>query len=495
VSRPPSLRAAAAAGARWTFVSMAMTIIAQLGQLAILARILDPRDFGLAASAMVVIGLATRVGDAGINNAIIAKQTNDNNVLSSLYWANVLVGVAISLLLVASIPVATAYFDEPGLAGLILLAVPASLIAPVGQQFQMLLQKELHFKPLASVETAAAMSGAITAVLLALAGAGAASLIGGYLVQQTVRALWLAIRGWNTAKPSFRLRRSDLKGYLSFGMYQLGERTTNYLGSNLDYTLIGGMLGASALGVYSIAYRLISIPQMRLNPIITRVAFPVFARRQDDDEALCRGYLEVTRLVAFISFPMMAGFAVTAPQLVPVAFGPQWSDSIPILQVLSIVGVMFSLGNLNGSLFMAKNRPDLGLKLNVGRLVLLLCALIPAIQLGGILAVAWAFVGVVTITGFFTRWLLTRLIDMKPLAYFKAIRQPLVATLAMIAVVLLATPGLKSVFASDAGVLFAQAGIGAAVYAACTVLLARTWALETWRLVVRGRSGAQPQRV
>ena len=78
--------------------------------------------------------------------------------------------------------------------------------------------------------------------------------------------------------------------------------------------------------------------------------------------------------VGLVAFPVMAGLAVTAPQLVPVVFGPEWRESVPILQILSALGALFALGNLTGSVFLAKDRPDLGLKLNLLRMAILAAA-------------------------------------------------------------------------------------------------------------------------
>ena len=482
--REPSLRGEAAAGARWTSVSVAVSGVAQIVQLVALTRLLSPGELGLAASATVIIGLAGYLGDAGINNAIIAKQTTDRRILSSLYWANLLVGVIVAGLVVASIPLATAAFDAPALAGLLLLAAPASIVVSLGQQFGVMLQKELRFKPLAAIESVSTIVGVAVAVAVAYNGGGATSVIAGYLAQAISSSMWLAIRGWSTGRPHLRLRRSDLRGYLSFGLLQMGERVTNFLGSNLDYMLVGGFLGTRLLGVYSVAFRLVTIPQLRLNPIITRVAYPVFARRRHDDAALCRGYLEVTRLVAFVSFPIMVGFAVTAPWLVPVVFGDQWEASIPVLQVLSIVGAFFSLSNPNGSVYLAKNRPDLGLKLNLFRLVLIVAVFVPAVD-GGIVAVAWAFVAVVVVMFVVSRLVLRNLVGLSLRSYLQALQGPALCSAAMALTVLGATPALEAGL-SDPFVLLMQLVLAATAYLACTAIFTRDWARQTWRLAFRG---------
>jgi O-antigen/teichoic acid export membrane protein len=461
--------------------STAISVLAQFIQLAALARLLTPSEFGLAASALIVTNLASLVQDGGLNNAIIAKRTDDRNVLSSLYWANFLAGGVVAAAVVGSIPLATEYFGEPDLADLLLLAAPASLIAPLGQQYGIRLQKDLHFRAFAIISTTAVLVSTAAAVGSAALGAGATSLIIGYLVLTTVRALLLAVKGWSVERPLLRLRRADLTGYLRFGLFLTGTRIMTYFGSNADYIVIGGILGTRPLGVYSIAYRVVTMPQMKLNPALTRVAFPVFAQRQTDDAALRRGFLELTRLIAFVSLPLMAVTCATAPQLVPTVFGDEWEDSIIVLQILTIAGAVMSLGNLNSAMFLAKDRPDLGFKLNVLRLALLFPTLFVAASLGTLATVAATFAGVVAFMFVVSRVELERLIGMSLASYAAALRQPtLVASFTGLAGWLtgIAMPADMS----DASLLVAQLSASAGGFAVAVVLFARRWVADTWRL-------------
>ena len=171
------------------------------------------------------------------------------------------------------------------------------------------------------------------------------------------------------SRPRLHFRASDCRSYLSFGLYQMGERFVNFLSANVDYLIIGKLLGAEALGFYSIAYKLVAIPLKRLNPIVTSVAFPVFSLKQKDDKALRSGYLEMSKALSLISFPLLAGIAVTAPLIIPILYGPGWEPSVPLLQALSLLGILKSLGNPSGSIILAKGRADLGFKFNLTILV------------------------------------------------------------------------------------------------------------------------------
>jgi O-antigen/teichoic acid export membrane protein len=145
------------------------------------------------------------------------------------------------------------------------------------------------------------------------------------------------------------------------------------------------------LGYYTLAYNLIIKPSSMINPVITKVAFPVFSLIQNESEKLRRGYLKVLQLLATVNFPIMVGLAVVAPVAVPVIFGKQWLPSIPLVQVLTVVGLLRSTGNPVGALILAKGRADLGFKWNLGLTVTQIPGLYLGAKLGGSLGVAIAF--------------------------------------------------------------------------------------------------------
>lgn len=124
------------------------------------------------------------------------------------------------------------------------------------------------------------------------------------------------------------------------------------------------------------------VPPIKLNPIITRVLFPAFAKIQDDSEKLRVNFYKLLSVVGIINFPALLGLMVVANNLVPLVFGEKWRAIVPILQLLCVVGLLRSVGNPIGSLLMAKARVDISFKFNVFKT----CLFIPAILVGGHLA-------------------------------------------------------------------------------------------------------------
>lgn len=357
-----SLKADAFLGVKWTTLSSLTAIIAKFLQIAILARYLTPEDFGLVGIVMVVVGFAQVFTDAGMSAAIVQRQNITNNQLSSLYWLNIFSGIAVFCAVWAVAPVAASFFKEETLKDLFRLSAATFLIIPFGQQFQFLLQKELKFDTISKIDVASTLFGAALSIALAIFGFGASSIILGALFSALIKSLSLLSKGILMYMPRLYFKYSDIKDFLSFGLYQMGEKSLNYFASRVDQLIIGKYLGSEQLGYYNIAFNLVIQPVSRINPIINRVAFPLYAQVQNDNERLKRGFLQTTRYLTLINFPLLAGLAAVANPFVSTVYGPQWAPCAPIIQILAFIGILRSRGNPIGSLVIAKGRADLSFK-------------------------------------------------------------------------------------------------------------------------------------
>jgi O-antigen/teichoic acid export membrane protein len=354
------LRPHAASGVKWLSVSGLGTSILQVIQLAVLARFLTPADFGLMAMVLVVIGVTQAFGDVGLSNIVVQKKTIRREELATLYWVNLVAGILITLVVAASAPFVAMFYLEPRVAEILPIAALTFLFASPGQQFQMLLQRDLRFREIAVGELSAAFTGTIVAVALAMDGRGIYSLVIGYLASTALRSFVFLRVGWNDWRPRIHFSFEELKEHLRFGLHQMGERVVNFVSANVDYIVVGRYLGSEILGAYAIAYQLVVIPLTRINPILNRVAFPLFARKQDDDGALRLGYLEVTKFLSLIVGPLLVGLAIVAPVAVPVVLGDGWQLTTGLIPILAVVGMLKAVGNPSGSVFLAKGRADIG---------------------------------------------------------------------------------------------------------------------------------------
>ncbi len=360
-----SLKRQTFSAVRWIAVAMIAKAGLQFFQLAILARLLVPADFGLMAVVVALTAFLQIFADFGVSSAIIHHQEISRVQLSSLYWLNVGSSIALAVLIVLVSPWVSAYYVQPELQPLLALSAITLVMGAAGQQLRVVAEKNLRFDLLAKVEVAGALTGFLFAVGIAFAGGGVYALVGGAMANAAMLTmlLWLYIsNGW---RPMIVFRIREIRHFLNFGAYMIGNNLLNTFSYQVDVLLGAKILGAQSIGTYSFTKEF-SIGVSRLfNPIITRVGTPVMAKAQGDDALMKKVYLQTMRMTASVNFPIYIAMGVFAPEVVNLVFGHKWSDAIPLLQVFSAWGLLCSIGNPVGSLLIARGRADLSFKWNL----------------------------------------------------------------------------------------------------------------------------------
>ncbi len=475
----PSFRASAVSGVKWTGADTIATTLLQYGQLVVLARLLQPSDFGLAGMVIVVIGFSQAFVDMGMGNAVIWKQDASQDQLSSLYWLNIIAGIFLFGIIVLVSPLVSRFYNEPALKNMVILSACTFLIIPIGQQFQMLLQKELLFKRLAVVNVTASVVGVTVAITTAALDCGAYSLIYGQLANSICGTALLVWMGWSEWRPGLHFRFYDLRDFIGFGFFQMGTKSLNYFMTNIDYIIVGRVLGSSTLGIYMLAYQMVVMPLNKINPILTRVAFPIFAKKQKDDSALSRGYIELSKVIALVSFPVLAILAATASVLIPLFFGANWEEAVPLVQILSLLGVLRALNNPSGSVLLAKGRADILFFKNIFIAGISTVAFWLAAQHGAIV-MAWSEVCVTALWFIANLIILRIIINMKPLEYLSRLASPFAICACTGMVVYAFHVALDNVMTNNPlqfGILIT---VGVALYSLLVWLTEKTLISEYW---------------
>ena len=477
-----SLKQVASRGVRWIGTGASLATALHFLQTIVLARLLVPADFGLVAMVLVVLGFAHIAADLGTSNAIIHRRDASRDELSSLYWSTVLAGAVLYLALILLNPMIGSLFDEPRLGDLIPIAALEVVILPFGMQFRALMEKNLRFKQLALFEAMAAIIGTIVAITTALGGSGVFALIYGQLANSATKTLLLCCVGWRAWRPRLVLRITDLRAYLRFALFQMGERTLNYAYQRLDYLMIGILLGTQELGYYNLAYALVAAPVALITPVLTRVAFPVFARAQDDIKQLTYGFMTMRSVVAAINFPILLGAMAVAPVFVPLVLGDQWLPSVLLIQILALVVVLRSVGNPIGSLLLAVGRPDLGFYFTVFAIAIQLPAVYAGAMVAGAIGVSLALaVTVLLLICVEYLALVRRLLGPSLRPYISSLL-PAALTAGPMAMAVLAIA--RAPVFSGYPLLVAQVVAGAILYCSLNWLLYRDWTQSILRLAL-----------
>jgi PST family polysaccharide transporter len=353
----------AVSNARWIAISQASRIGMQLIGLVVLARLLPPGEFGLMAMATVVINFAYLLRDMGTAAAVVQKESLTENTINTVFWLNVGLGLSLGIGLLAVAPLIAEGFHSPRLIPVLWVLALVFPVTSAAAVHQALLERESRFRLLARIEILSSFAGLIVALSLAYAGFGVFSLAYQALAAAIFSSsqLWIASR-WT---PKMQWSNAEFKSLWRFSGHLTGFSFINFFARNADSMIIGRVLGAASLGIYSQAYKVMMFPLQSMTAVASRALFPVMSRQQNDVEQMAKLYFRSLRLIAAITAPLMAGLWVLREPFVEVALGKQWAEVAIILAWLAPVGFIQSLTSTTGAVFMAIGRTDLLMRLGL----------------------------------------------------------------------------------------------------------------------------------
>lgn len=375
----------------WTLIDTWGTQLLGLVIFILLARLVDPADFGLVAFAAVFVAFAQLLVDQGLGDAVVQRATLTRRQLDTAFWASVLTGLIITVaVVVLAIPIA-ALFGDQRLQPIIQVLSITFVVTALSSIQLGLLRREMAFRSLAIRKlTSIALSG-VVGVGMALAGFGAWSLVGQQVANAIVSVVMLwAVTPW---RPSFEFSREDFRELFGFGIRVVGGDVLYFISRNTDNLLIGAFLGKLALGFYYVGYQILDTSQSLLINAARRLIFPTFSRLQHDPERIRRAYSRMNRATSALTLPGYVGLALVAQEATVSFFGSKWTDSGPVAAVLFLIGPVLTVQAFSGALFNAVGHPEVTLRFRLVTAVAnVIGFLIAVLVFRDILAVAAAFV-------------------------------------------------------------------------------------------------------
>ncbi len=353
-------------------VGQVVRSIVRLGTIVVLARLLDPTDFGLVAMVTVVTGVFEIFATGGLSAAAVQRQEISEAQLSTLFWFNIAIGALLALLCLAAAPVLSAFYGEPKTALVIVAIAPAFLINATGVQHLALLQRHLRYVTLAAIEVGSEIVTAAVAIGMALAGYGYWAVVASVITTPLV----VTIGAWATSGwlPGLPRRVRDVYPMLRFGGTITLNALISYATYNFDKVLIGRYYGPAALGIYGRAYELINLPTRIINTAIGVVAFSSLARLQGEPARLKSYFLKGYSLVVSITLPATIACAVFADDIIRVALGPKWAEAATIFRLLAPTILVFSIINPTGWLLQSIGLQERSLKIALVLSPLVICS-------------------------------------------------------------------------------------------------------------------------
>lgn len=332
-------------GAFWTLTEKFGSRILTLSIFLILARLLDPKAFGVVAIVTSIVHFMEIFVEQGLTASLIQKEEIDELDKQSAFWGSLLLGVVLYIIVFFAAPLASLVFEEESFTYLLrLLGVvfPITAIATVPIS---MLQRELNFKPLAIRQLIAAFVAGIVGVTLALRGMGAESVIWYHLVLGIMmQGTLFFLTPW---RPKFMFSWERYKKLLSFGISITGNKLIFFGNGQLLDLFIGGFLGLEAAGLFGIARKVMTTVRDIIQASMSRIAFPLFAKFQNKPDELNMVFKNISEKVSAISFPIFFFIIACASQIILV-FGEKWVPATSLLQwqmVSLIPGMLVALNN------------------------------------------------------------------------------------------------------------------------------------------------------
>ena len=348
------LGARTARGGAVTVVSHALRFVITVAATGVMARLLRPTDYGLIGMVAFFTNFVAMFKDLGLSVATIQKTQVSRDQVSTLFWLNVALSVAITLLTIALSPFVAWFYGDPRLMAVTVVTATGFLLGGLTVQHEALLRRQMRFFSLVSIVLISTIIGYLVGIFLAWQGFSYWSLVFSQLALLLANTIgvWFVCR-W---RPGLPKRNSGARSMIAFGRNFTGFSIINYFSRNLDSLLLGKVWGANELGLYNRAYQLMTLPIDQVNEPVTSVAIPALSRIKDQEQRYRQAYLRMLEKIAMFTMPAIAFMMATSDWIVQVVLGPQWSGTSRIFLLLGITGLFQPIANTTGWLFLTQGR-------------------------------------------------------------------------------------------------------------------------------------------
>ncbi len=375
-------------GGLLTLGAQAVKFLSKFGSAVVVAHLLTPADFGMVAMVSPILGFLGTFNDLGFGQAIVQTPDITKNQISALFWRNLLMSVGLAALLSLIAPLAGHLYHEPRTTSLLIAMGGLLILGTLGLVPSALLKRDMRFGPLALIDVASLVAGAIVTIAAAYYGLRYWALVIGQLatslasvVMAFFYARWLPNRSTNAP---------NLGAFMRFGANLTLVNIATYFSMTADNMIVGVVAGKVQLGLYDRSYTLTIQPLNQLLSPISQVSVPLLSRLQDKPDMYKTSYKHMLRLALTLTMPAMLLCVIMAKNLVPLLLGPRWTQAAPIFAWVCFGGLVAPLFSSTGWIFTTQNRTGEQMKASIAT------ALISIVSFA--IGVHWGAVGVACIS-------------------------------------------------------------------------------------------------
>jgi O-antigen/teichoic acid export membrane protein len=375
-----NIRKVAFSGVMWQFASRIGSNGIQFLTYLILARLLQPQDFGIIAIVGVFINFSNILVNSGLGTALVQSKKVDEIDYSTVLYVSVIISLIFYTVIFFAAPYIAEYYHQEAIVGVLrIYSISIILFAINGVQTSIILRK-LEFKKISIISSIPVVISGIISILMAFSGFGIYALVANSISSGLISIVLFSIFLKWVPKRVFSIGR--IKNLFSFGYKMLLGNLIEEAYKSIYPLIIGKVFSAKSLGFYNLGRQIPSLVTATINASVTSVAFPLYSHNQDDNYRLKTMVRQSLTLGNFVIFPIVAGIAALADQLVPLLFTEKWLPSVPYLQLFCIIYGLSHLDTYNFHAISAIGKSSVFLKYQIIKKILGVVVLLITLPFG-----------------------------------------------------------------------------------------------------------------
>lgn len=412
-------------GLFWTAIDKYSGQVVSIVISMILARLLTPYDFGVVATASVLLGFLGIFSSIGIGPAIIQRNDLSQEDLDNIFSFTVFLGLCLGAVSFSTSWFIADFYKNPQLCPIVQILSVGMFLGALNMVPGSLMSKNLRFKEAATRSLAFQVFFGLIGIIAAFYGAGVYALICPQIISSLCTFLY------NNHFYPVRFRRkislTPIKKIYSFSLYVFLFELFNYFSRNLDKLIIGKFLSAEALGYYEKSYRMMQMPMNNITSVIYPVMQPVMSKLQDNLQEMARKFNKIIFIISTASFPIAVLLYFNASDIINVMYGDKWDAAIPAFKVLALSIPTTLILNPVGPVYLAANASKQMFWVGIVNTAMDIIGFTAGAYFGGTIeAIAWGWTGPSLFAFLFSYTILYhKVLNSSLLVVFKQLIKPL----------------------------------------------------------------------
>lgn len=351
-----------------------------------LARLLTPEDFGIVAITVAIYAFIELFGALALGTALIQQKSNNLDDYNSAWTFNVLFGFAAAVSLAVIAPWVAEFYQDARLQQVLYVIAVVSILSGFHNIGVIDFQRDLNFRKELQLQLVPKVISFVITLSLAFILRNYWALVLGVLSNQLIVTIYSYII--RPFRPQICFK--SFNKLFKFSRWLLLNNVVHFINDKVSQLMVGKVLSPTALGFLSLGKEIGQLPSTHIALPISKATFPVYSRFQDNPAELKKAYLNTVGLTASLTIPSSIGIAMVAPLLVAVLLGEQWLSMVPLLQLLALANMFFSVTSNNSYVYLAAGKPQISFFINFSRLAVFFALFIPLLEANGLIGIGQA---------------------------------------------------------------------------------------------------------